>query len=114
MTPLSPKVLKRIQNLWARMMDPSSDKESAAARTALLELLNKNGRTWHDLQKIMAEVELQRMAAEEAAAAATRAAGLYCSKSLRITNIPRSCLSQPNEKKPVTDAASNTADRTLP
>ena len=75
MTPLSPKVLKRIQNLWARMMDPSSDKESAAARTALLELLKKNGRTWHDLQKIMAEIEIQRMAAEEAAAAATRAAG---------------------------------------
>jgi len=74
-TPLSPKVLKRIQNLWARMMDPSSDKESAAARTALLELLNKNGRTWHDLQKIMADIEMQRMAAEEAAAAATRAAG---------------------------------------
>jgi len=75
MTPLSPKVLKRIQNLWARMMDPSSDKESAAARTALLELLKKNNRTWHDLQKIMAEIEIQRMAAEEAAAAATRAAG---------------------------------------
>jgi hypothetical protein len=47
------------------MMDPSSDKESAAARTALLELLNKNGRTWHDLQKIMAEIEMQRMAAEK-------------------------------------------------
>ena len=75
MTPLSPKVLKRIQNLWARMMDPSSDKESAAARTALRELLKKNNRTWHDLQKIMAEIEIQRMAAEEAAAAATRAAG---------------------------------------
>jgi hypothetical protein len=75
MTPLSPKVLKRIQNLWARMMDPSSDKESAAARTALLESLKKNGRTWRDLQKIMAEIEMQRMAAEEAAAAATRAAG---------------------------------------
>ena len=38
MSPLSSKVLKRVQNLWARMMDPSSDKESAAARTALLEL----------------------------------------------------------------------------
>ena len=66
MPPLSPKVLKRIQKLWARMMDPSSDKESAAARTALLELLKKNGRTWHDLQKIMAEIEMQRMAAQEA------------------------------------------------
>jgi hypothetical protein len=57
------------------MMDPSSDKESAAARTALLELLKENGRTWHDLQKIMAGIEMQRMASEEAAAAATRAAG---------------------------------------
>jgi hypothetical protein len=56
-------------------MDPSSDNESAAARTALLELLKKNGRTWHDLQKIMADIEVEKEAAAAAAAVATRAAG---------------------------------------
>jgi hypothetical protein len=41
-------------------MDPSSGKESAAARIALLDLLKKNGRTWHDLQKIMADIEAKK------------------------------------------------------
>jgi hypothetical protein len=75
MTPLSSKVLKRIQKLRARMMDPSSDKESATARAALIALLKKNGRTWHDLSKIMAEIEMEKAAAEAAAAEATRVAG---------------------------------------
>jgi hypothetical protein len=44
-------------------------------RTKLNELLNKNGLTRHDLPKIMAKIEMQRMAAEQAASAATRAAG---------------------------------------
>jgi hypothetical protein len=35
----------------------------------------KNGYTQHDLPKIMADIELEKMAAEAAAAAATRAAG---------------------------------------
>jgi Protein of unknown function (DUF3631) len=57
------------------MMDPSSDKESLTARAALIEALRKNGRTWHDLQKIMADIEAEKTAGEAAAAAATRASG---------------------------------------
>src|ERR1700730_11965126 len=73
---LSAKDLKRLQDLWARIIDPASaSEETSTARTKLNELLNKNGLTRHDLPKIMAKIEMQRMAAEEAAAAATRAAG---------------------------------------
>jgi len=75
MASLAPKTLKRIQDLWARMMDPSSDQESATVRAVLIALLKKNSRTWHDLPKIMAEIEMEKAAAEAAAAAATRAAG---------------------------------------
>jgi hypothetical protein len=57
------------------MMDPSSDKETAAARTELLDLFKKNGRTWDDLQKIMADIDAEKEAAAAAAAVATRAAG---------------------------------------
>jgi hypothetical protein len=73
---LSAKDLKRLQDLWARIIDPASaSEETSTARTKLNELLNKNGLTRHDLPKVMAKIEMQRMAAEEAAAAATRAAG---------------------------------------
>src|SRR3984893_8199733 len=73
---LSAKDLKRLQDLWARIIDPASAiEETATARTKLNELLKKNGLTRHDLPKVMAKIEMQRMAAEEAAAAATRAAG---------------------------------------
>ena len=73
---LSAKDLKRFQDLWARIFDPASaSEEIATARTKLNELLKKNGLTRHDLPKIIAEIERERMAAEEAAAAATRAAG---------------------------------------
>jgi hypothetical protein len=73
---LSAKDLKRLQDLWARIIDPASaSEETATARTKLNELLKKNGLTRHDLPKIMADIEIQRIAAEEAAAAATRAAG---------------------------------------
>ena len=76
MPKLSAKDLKRLQDLWARIIDPASaSEETSTARTKLNELLNKNGLTRHDLPKIMAKIEMQRMAAEEAAAAATRAAG---------------------------------------
>ena len=75
MAKLSKKDLKRIQDLMARMMDQSSDEESVSARTALNKLLKEKGLTQHDLLKIIAEIEMERMAAEEAAAAATRAAG---------------------------------------
>jgi hypothetical protein len=58
------------------MMDPASvEKESAKARSALLEELKKNGRTWHDLQGIMADIEAEKKADAAAAAAATRARG---------------------------------------
>jgi hypothetical protein len=73
---LSAKDLKRFQDLWARIFDPASaSEEIATARTKLNELLKKNDLTRHDLPKIIAEIERDRMAAEEAAAAATRAAG---------------------------------------
>src|SRR5271170_7735551 len=75
MAKLSKKDLKRIQDLMARMMDQSSDEESVSPRTALNKLLKEKGLTQHDLLKIIAEIEMERMAAEEAAAAATRAAG---------------------------------------
>ena len=76
MPKLSAKDLKRLQDLWARIIDPASaSEETATARTKLNELLKKNGLTRHDLPKVMAKIEMQRMAAEEAAAAATRAAG---------------------------------------
>ena len=72
---MSAKDLKRLQDLWARIIDPASaSEETATARTKLNDLLKKNGLTRHDLPKIMAKVEMQRMAAEEAAAAAARAA----------------------------------------
>jgi hypothetical protein len=72
---LSAKDLKRFQDLWARIFDPASaSEEIATARTKLNELLKKNGLTRHDLPKIIAEIERERIAAEEAAAAATRAA----------------------------------------
>jgi hypothetical protein len=73
---LSAKDLKRLQDLWARIIDPASaSEETATARTKLNELLTRNGLNRHDLPKIMAEIEMQRMAAKEATAAATRAAG---------------------------------------
>ena len=76
MPKLSAKDLKRLQDLWARIIDPAfASEETATARTKLDDLLMKNGLTRHDLPRIMAKIEMQRMAAEEAAAAATRAAG---------------------------------------
>jgi hypothetical protein len=57
------------------MIPASASEETATARTKLNDLLKKNGLTRHDLPKVMAKIEMQRMTAEEAAAAATRAAG---------------------------------------
>jgi hypothetical protein len=54
---------------------PARRSRYAAGSVALLELLKKNGRTWHDLQKIMAVIEAEKEAAAAAAALATRAAG---------------------------------------
>jgi hypothetical protein len=72
---LSKKDLKRVQRLMALIMDLSSKEESENARIALNNLLQKYGLTQHDLPRIFAEIELEKVAAEEAAAAATRAAG---------------------------------------
>ena len=61
MPKLSAKDLKRLQDLWARIIDPASaSEETATARTKLNELLKKNGLTRHDLPKIMAKIEMQR------------------------------------------------------
>jgi hypothetical protein len=57
--------------------------------TKLNELLKKNGLTRHNLPKVMAKIEMQRMAAEEAAAAATRAAGWKKGPDANDLGIPR-------------------------
>jgi Protein of unknown function (DUF3631) len=76
MVKLSSKVLNKIQNLWARMLDPASaPAEAEKARSAILELLKNHGYAWRDLQKIMADIEIEKAATEAAAAAATRARG---------------------------------------
>jgi hypothetical protein len=72
----SEKDLKRLQSLWARIMDPASAaEETTTARAKLDELLKKYGLTRHDLPKIMHAIEQERVDAEKAAAEATRAAG---------------------------------------
>ena len=74
MPKLSDKDLKRIQALWGRIVDPASaDEEVKKARTKLDELLKTNGLTSRDLPRIIAESEIEKVAAENAAAEATSA-----------------------------------------
>jgi hypothetical protein len=72
----SEKDMKRLQKLSAVIADmASAPEEVTTARAKLNELFKKYGLTLRDLPKLLHAIEQDRIDAEAAAAAATRAAG---------------------------------------